>query len=99
MSSFLTQLNIRAAKDAKIPEGRNEREKGNNYHKHNWTPNPNWENTMYTHKNEIIERERGRTGEVVDEGNLDRAADNGINPDPPAGAENGAGDARPKDCP
>lgn len=37
------------------------------------------------------------TREIVDERDLDRAADDGVNPKPPSGAENCAGDPRAED--
>ena len=39
------------------------------------------------------------TREVVKEGNGGRAANDGVKPDPPGGAEDGAGDAGAEDCP
>lgn len=39
------------------------------------------------------------TGKVVEEGNLDGAAYDGVDPKPPAGAENSAGETRPENRP
>lgn len=39
------------------------------------------------------------TREVVKEGNGGGTADDGIKPDPPAGAEDGTGDAGAENCP
>lgn len=87
MSSFLTQLNIKAARDAKIPQ---EVKKGQKTTVRSNDLNPNKEEYRIHRKKRDIGIENARTRKVMQEGNLDGTADDGVNPDPPAGAENGA---------
>lgn len=108
MSSFLTQLNISAAKEAKIPFKRRIENPSIAalYHatraQRRAKPQPSKSNprTSYTHTRTHGEIEASaRTGEVVHEGDRDGAAHDGVDPEPPPGAEHGAGDARPEDRP
>lgn len=48
---------------------------------------------------ETAHRHRARTWEVVEEGDGGGAADDGVDPEPPPGPEDGAGDTRAHDRP
>jgi hypothetical protein len=94
MSSFLTQLNIRAAKDANMPT-----KPINQTHTKSKTLIPQIYNDWLRDSDGQRERARESTREVVDERDLDGAADDGVHPEPPTGAEYDSRDAWPEDCP
>lgn len=45
--------------------------------------------------NKDVEEEEGFTGEVMEERDLDGAADDGVDPKPPSSAEHSTGESRP----
>lgn len=85
MSSFLTQLNIKAAIDAKIPA---------------ITQTITFKNTIQSLITRMYRnRDRERTREIVDEGDFDGAAHDSVDPKPPTGSKYGSRHTGSKDCP
>lgn len=58
-----------------------------------------WKTLTRTKRGDMKSEIEGFTRQVVEEGDLNGAADDGVNPEPPAGAEHRAGDAWSQDLP